>query len=396
MGSPDGGAKWEGWGMKFIVERDDLVDAVNWVARSLSTRPIKPELLGILIDVDTSITMTGSDLETSTKAILKADIAIKGKVLVPGRLLAEIARALPNKPITFTLEENRVRVTAGAAKFTLPTLATTEYPALPTIPETVGVVDSDSFATAVSQVAFAAARDEGILKFTGVNMELTQEKMVLAATDKYRIAVKEIAWQSKSDINTRLLLRARTLNEAIKSLTSSPHIGFALSNKENEGLVGFVSDLKSMTTRTLSEDFTTYSQLFDFTPAATITLDVEQLINAVKRVSLVTDKTVPLRLNFNQELLQLEAGADQDAQATEELEIKYLGDPISVGFNPIYLAEGLQALHHKFVEIRFFPEVGTTNTVNSRKQVVFIGKEKEDGAADESYKYALMPMRYNS
>jgi len=110
--------------MKFVVEREELVDAVNWVARSLSTRPIKQELLGIMIDVDTSITLTGSDLETSTQAVLKADIASKGKVLVPGRLLAEISRSLPNKPITFTLEGTRVLVTAGAAKFTLPTLST--------------------------------------------------------------------------------------------------------------------------------------------------------------------------------------------------------------------------------------------------------------------------------
>jgi DNA polymerase-3 subunit beta len=383
--------------MKFIVERDDLVDAVNWVARSLSTRPIKPELLGILIDVDTSITLTGSDLETSTKAILKADISVKGKVLVPGRLLAEIARALPNKPITFTLDGNRVLVTAGASKFTLPTLATTEYPSLPTIPETVGVVDSDAFSTAVNQVAFAAARDETIIRFTGVHMELTGNTMTLAATDKYRIAVKEIAWQSKNEIDTSILLRARTLSEAVKSLTSAPHIAFALTQGTSvDRLVGFVSDLKTMTTRTLTEEFSAYKKLFEFDPAATITIEVDVLLNAVKRVALVTDKTVPLRLNFTEGILRLEAGADQDAQATEELEIEYIGDPISVGFNPVYLAEGLQALGHKFAEIRFFPEAQNPQTADARKQVILIGKEKADGEVDKSYKYAIMPMRYNS
>lgn len=383
--------------MKFIVERDDLVDAVNWVARSLSTRPIKPELLGILIDVDTSITLTGSDLETSTKAILKADIAVKGKVLVPGRLLAEIARALPNKPITFNLDGNRVLVTAGASKFTLPTLATTEYPSLPTIPETVGVVDSDAFSTAVSQVAFAAARDETIIRFTGVHLELTATTMTLAATDKYRIAVKEIGWQSKSDIDTSILLRARTLSEAVKSLTSAPHIAFALTQGSSvDRLVGFVSDLKTMTTRTLTEEFSAYKKLFDFQPAATITIEVDLLLNAVKRVALVTDKTVPLRLNFLEGVLKLEAGADQDAQATEELEIEYIGEPISVGFNPVYLAEGLQALGHKFAEIRFFPEAQSPTTADARRQVILIGKEKADGDVDQSYKYAIMPMRYNS
>ena len=384
--------------MKFVVERDDLVDAVNWVARSLSTRPIKLELLGILIDVDTSITLTGSDLETSTKAILKADIATKGKVLVPGRLLAEISRALPNKPITFMLDGNRVLVTAGSSKFTLPTLATTEYPALPNIPETIGMVDSDAFSTAVSQVAFAAAKDDTILRYTGVHIALKKNTMVLAATDKYRIAVKEISWQTKSeDLDTALLLRARTLSEAVKALTSAPHIAFALSQTDaKERLVGFVSDLKTMTTRTLNEDFAKFEQLFAFEPAAKISLEVQSLLNAVKRVALVTDKTVPLRLNFADNILKLEAGADQDAQATEELEIDYSGSPISVGFNPIYLAEGLQALNHEFAEIRFTPDPKDNSIPDPKKQVILVGKSKIDSDVDGSYKYAIMPMRYNS
>ena len=151
-----------------------------------------------------------------------------------------------------------------------------------------------------------------------------------------------------------------------------------------------------MTTRTLTEEFSAYKKLFDFDPAATITIEVDVLLNAVKRVALVTDKTVPLRLNFTEGVLKLEAGADQDAQATEELEIEYLGDPISVGFNPVYLAEGLQALGHKFAEIRFFPEAQNPQIADARKQVILIGKEQADGEVDKSYKYAIMPMRYNS
>ena len=117
--------------MKFVVERDDLVDAVNWVSKSISNRPITTALLGIVIDAADEITLSGSDLETAAKAKFKAEVTQKGKVLVPGRLLAEISRSLPAKPITFNLEGSRVLVSAGSAKFTLPTLPLVEYPTLP-------------------------------------------------------------------------------------------------------------------------------------------------------------------------------------------------------------------------------------------------------------------------
>ncbi|MEY4498413.1 MAG: hypothetical protein RJA40_518 [Actinomycetota bacterium] len=109
--------------MKFTVDQQSLTDGVNWVSRSLSSRPIKTELLGIKIDATgTDVLLSGSDLETSSKASFKADILEKGAVLVPGKLLAEISRSLPNKPITITLDGSRVLVTSGSAKFTLPTL----------------------------------------------------------------------------------------------------------------------------------------------------------------------------------------------------------------------------------------------------------------------------------
>ena len=134
--------------MKFTVDQNSLTDGVNWVSRSLSTRPIKTELLGIKIDATgDEVFLSGSDLETSSKAHFSADIADKGAVLVPGKLLAEICRSLPNKPITITLDGTRVLVTSGAAKFTLPTLSLSEYPNLPELPETTGSVASDTFAT---------------------------------------------------------------------------------------------------------------------------------------------------------------------------------------------------------------------------------------------------------
>ena len=303
--------------MKFLVEPTELVDAVNWVARSLSTRPIKPELLGIMIDVDTSITLTGSDLETSTKAILKADISAKGKVLVPGRLLAEIARSLPNKPITFTLDGSRVLVTAGTAKFTLPTLSVNEYPSLPELPETAGVIPSDVFAHAVNQVAIAAGKDDSLPTLTGVHIEINKNKI----------------------------------------------------------------------TRTLDGSFPPFRHLLPTESVAEATIEVGPLLDSVRRVALVTDKTVPLRLIFNNNSLQLEAGAGEDAQATEELEIIYSGEPINIAFNPQYLTDGLQAIGTPYVQFNF---------TGSTKPAVLTGKHELSGTRDISYQYLLMPMRYSA
>ena len=375
--------------MKFLVEPTELVDAVNWVARSLSTRPIKPELLGIMIDVDTSITLTGSDLETSTKAILKADISAKGKVLVPGRLLAEIARSLPNKPITFTLDGNRVLVTAGTAKFTLPTLSVNEYPTLPELPETAGVIPSDVFAHAVNQVAIAAGKDDSLPTLTGVHIEINKNKITLAATDRYRLAVRELNWQAKNaDIEVNTLVRARTLADAAKSLTAHSQVTLALSpTTSNERLIGFLSELKTMTSRTLDGSFPPFRHLLPSESVAEATIEVGPLLDSVRRVALVTDKTVPLRLIFNNNTLQLEAGAGEDAQATEELEIIYSGEPINIAFNPQYLTDGLQAIGTPFVQFNF---------TGASKPAVLTGKHELSGTRDISYQYLLMPMRYSA
>jgi len=375
--------------MNFIVERDPLIDAVNWVARSLSARPIQTPLLGIIIDVTDVITLTGSDLETSTKASISADIKSKGKVLVPGRLLAEIARSLPTKPISFTLDGTRVLVKAGSAKFTLPTLPINEYPNLPELPQTAGSIPSDVFTTAVQQVAIAAGRDDSLPTLTGVQIEINKNTITLAATDRYRLAVKEINWLPKDqNLEASTLLRARTLVDAAKLLVGSGEIVFALSpSTTNEKLVGFISEEKSMISRTLDGTFPPFRHLLPTDSTAEATIEVAPFLDSVRRVALVTDKTVPLRLIFANNTLQLEAGTGEDAQATEELNINYSGENINIAFNPTFLTDGLQAINSPFVHISF---------TGDKKPAVLTGKTEPGGAVNTSYKYLLMPMRYTS
>jgi DNA polymerase-3 subunit beta len=375
--------------MKFVVDRDLLVDGVNWVSKSISNRPITTALLGIVIEVADEITLSGSDLETSAKAKLKAEITQKGKVLVPGRLLAEISRSLPAKPITFNLEGSRVLVTAGSAKFTLPTLPLVEYPTLPELPKTSGSLNSDLFATAVNQVAIAAGKDDSLPTLTGVFVEINKNQITLAATDRYRLAVRELTWSAAdANIETTSLLRARTLADAAKSLIGSTQVTIALpATTTNEKLVGFVSEGKSMTSRVLDGSFPPFRHLLPNDSTAEAVIEVAPFLDSVRRVALVTDKTVPLRLNFSSNTLQLEAGTGDEAQASEKLDINYKGEDINIAFNPTFLTDGLTAINTAFVHITF---------TGANKPAVLTGQTEAGSAPITNYKYLLMPMRYSS
>ena len=375
--------------MKFVVDRDLLVDGVNWVSKSISNRPITTALLGIVIEVADEITLSGSDLETSAKAKLKAEITQKGKVLVPGRLLAEISRSLPAKPVTFNLEGSRVLVTAGSAKFTLPTLPLVEYPTLPELPKTSGNLNSDLFATAVNQVAIAAGKDDSLPTLTGVFVEINKNQITLAATDRYRLAVRELTWSAAdANIETTSLLRARTLADAAKSLIGSTQVTIALpATTTNEKLVGFVSEGKSMTSRVLDGSFPPFRHLLPNDSTAEAVIEVAPFLDSVRRVALVTDKTVPLRLNFSSNTLQLEAGTGDEAQASEKLDINYKGEDINIAFNPTFLTDGLTAINTAFVHITF---------TGANKPAVLTGQTEAGSAPITNYKYLLMPMRYSS
>ena len=219
--------------------------------RSLSSRPIQTSLLGIVINVDSVITFTGSNLETTTESVIQADILDKGRVLVPGRLLADIVRALPAKPITFELDGTRVLVTSGSSKFQLPTLPVEEFPTLPEFPDAAGEIDGGVFAESINQVAVAAGKDESLVKLTGVHVEVKGKNILLAATDRYRLAVKELTWKpNKTDIENTILVRARTISELARSIDVSGKVIFALADSDSqERLYGFKVGDKTLTSR---------------------------------------------------------------------------------------------------------------------------------------------------
>lgn len=303
--------------LKFRVVREDFADAVAWVARNLPTRPTIPVLAGVLLTgTDSGLTISGFDYEVSAEVQVSAEIASPGSILVSGRLLSDITKALPAKPVEVSVEGSRVSLTCGSARFSLPTLAVEDYPALPALPEETGVVASDLFAEAIGQVAVAAGRDDTLPMLTGIRVEISGESVVLAATDRFRLAVRELTWAtSAQDVEAAVLVPAKTLAEAAKAGTDGTEVHLSLGAGQSvgkDGLLGIRSDGKRSTTRLLDAEFPKFRQLLPNEHTAVATIGVAELTEAIKRVALVADRGAQIRMEFSDDVLRLSAGAAQN------------------------------------------------------------------------------------
>ncbi|GAA2822959.1 DNA polymerase III subunit beta [Kitasatospora paracochleata] len=373
--------------MKFRVERDVLAEAVAWAARSLPARPPVPVLAGLLLTAqEGSLALSGFDYEVSARVELEADVEEQGTVLVSGRLLNDISRNLPNRPVEISTDGMRVSVVCGSSRFTLPTLPVEEYPSLPQMPTATGTVSGDVFASAVSQAAVAAGRDDTLPVLTGVRVEIDGDRITLAATDRYRFAVRELLWKPEQpDINAVALVPAKTLQDIAKSLGSGDTVSIALATGgAGEGLIGFEGAGRRTTTRLLEGEFPKFRSIFPTEFSAVAAVQTQPFLEALKRVSLVAERNTPVRLNFEQGVLTLEAGSGDDAQASERVEADLEGDDISIAFNPGYLEEGLKAIDSAYAQLSF-----TTPT----KPALLTGKAAVDAEADDAYQYLIMPVR---
>ncbi|MGK5445906.1 DNA polymerase III subunit beta [Streptomyces radiopugnans] len=373
--------------MKIRVERDVLAEAVAWAARSLPARPPVPVLAGLLLKAEEgSLSLSGFDYEVSARVSVEADVEEDGTVLVSGRLLADISRALPNRPVEISTDGVRVSVVCGSSRFTLHTLPVEEYPALPQMPSATGTVPGEVFAAAAAQVAIAAGRDDTLPVLTGVRIEIEGDTVTLASTDRYRFAVREFLWKPETpDASAVALVPAKTLLDTAKSLSGGDNVTLALSGSgAGEGLIGFEGNGRRTTTRLLEGDLPKYRTLFPTEFNSVAVIETAPFVEAVKRVSLVAERNTPVRLTFEQGVLILEAGSSDDAQAVERVDAQLEGDDISIAFNPGFLLEGLSAIDAPVAQLSF-----TTST----KPALLSGKPAADAEADEAYKYLIMPVR---
>ncbi|QHY96812.1 DNA polymerase III subunit beta [Streptomyces sp. S4.7] len=373
--------------VKIRVERDVLAEAVAWVARSLPARPPAPVLAGLLLKAEEgALSFSSFDYEVSARVSVDAEVEEDGTVLVSGRLLADICRALPNRPVEISTDGVRATVVCGSSRFTLHTLPVDEYPALPQMPTATGTVPGEVFASAAAQVAIAAGRDDTLPVLTGVRIEIEGDTVTLASTDRYRFAVRDFLWKPEvSDISAVALVPAKTLLDTAKALTSGDTVTLALSGSgAGEGLIGFEGAGRRTTTRLLEGDLPKYRTLFPTEFNSVAVIETAPFVEAVKRVALVAERNTPVRLSFEQGVLILEAGSSDDAQAVERVDANLDGDDISIAFNPTFLLDGLSAIDSPVAQLSF-----TTST----KPALLSGKPALDAEADDAYKYLIMPVR---
>jgi len=392
--------------VKIGVDRDALADAVAWTARALPARPAIPVLACMRLQAGEDLALSCFDYDVSAQASVPVVAEEEGTVLVSGRLLAEITRSLPARPVEISADATRATLTCGSATFTLLTMPVEDYPTLPDMPPAAGSVGSDAFASAVGQSATAAARDDTLPGLTGVRIEIENDTLTLVSTDRYRLAVRELRWNPvRPGLSASVLVPARALLDTARSLTSGAEVLIALGlpgedGQAGEGMIGFEGGGRRTTTRLLGGEFPPYRALLPGSPAAVGELPTAAFSEAVKRVALVAERNTPLRLSFSPGQAVLEAGTGDEAQATEVLEASYEfhGDPdaqadandfqpegLQAAFNPQYLLDGLSAIDSDTARLAF---------TRPGKAVLITGKPGPEGETD--FRYLLMPIRLGS
>jgi DNA polymerase-3 subunit beta len=374
--------------VKVRVGRDVLAEAVGWVARGLPSRPSVPILAGMVVEAtDGQVTLSGFDYESSAQVSVPAEVADGGRFLVSGRLLSDICRSMPRDSVDLSGDAARLQVSSGSSRFVLHTLPLAEYPALPEIPAASGVVDGDAFARAVSQVVNASGRDDTLPVFTGIKLEIRGATISLLATDRYRLAVRTVPWEPvDSDGEANALIPARLLADVAKAMTGH-EVTLALgSTRTGDGLIGFEGGGRHATSRLIDGDFPKVRGLIPAESAITtaVTVDTATLLEAVKRVALVAERSAPVRLTFADGTATLDAGSGEEAQASEAVDATLTGEPVTTGFNAGYLLDGLASLGAPIAHFAF---------TQSTKPANLTGLRSPDDSPSADSAYILMPMR---
>jgi DNA polymerase III subunit beta len=355
--------------VKFRIGRDALGEAVAFVSRALPSRPVVPVLSGMLVSVSSdSLTLSCFDYEVSARVRIDAEVAEPGEALVPGRLLAEIVRSLPAGSVEVADEADVVNLRCGRAEFGLVCLPTQDYPRLPASPPAVGVIDGGVLAAAVTQVASSASRDDTLPMLTAMCLDVSGEVATLAATDRYRMAAREVRFTpAEPGLRALALVPARIMVEAARTLSPGVPVAIAFGSRADDqagsrpggpgtgpgsaaaiprpadGLISLESGERRLTARLIAGEFIKYRNRFGEDYACRADLPAGPVIEAVRRAALVAERVGPVRLSFQPDQVVIEAHAEGRARAAETVPAEFTGDQTVISFNPHNLLDGLVA-----------------------------------------------------
>jgi DNA polymerase-3 subunit beta len=329
--------------LRAVCPRDELTRALGIVSRGVSTRTTVQILAGILLRAsEGSLELAATDMELSLRTSLEARIEEEGSVVVPGRLLLELARLLPDAEVTLEhkLEEAAVEIRSGAATYRLHTYNAEDFPRLPEAEAAERhEVDRETLLETVARVSRSASRDESRPVLTGVLMRFEPGKLVMAATDSYRLSVKETAVEGTVP-ELEAIVPARALGELARIAQAGEQIELGV----HENQVVFSTGDALLTTRRIDGQFPNYKQLVPEAFDHELSLPREELLDVVRRVAVMAQRNSPLRLRFADGELTVSAQTQDVGEARESLPAAFTGEPLEIGFNAEFLRDGVESV----------------------------------------------------
>lgn len=374
--------------MKVEVNSQALADAVAWTTRVIDARPASPILAGIRLEaIDGTLQLSAFNYAISARHHIEAGVDESGSILVLGKLLADITKSLPAAKTYLSTDGSTLTITSGKSTFTMQLMPDNEYPDLPVVPAKLGQADAQTFAQAVAQASVAVSREENRPVLTGIRVQFQGDKVIMSSTDRFRLSRSSFTWTPENpDINATALVRGALLRDVARSLDEHQNIVVDF-DPENPSLLGFENAGRVSTSQLIDGEFPAVDRLYADEYPIHAVINKQDLISAIKRVSLVAERNAPIRMAFTSQELTLTAGSVDEAQAKEILDIDMDGEDITVAFNPAYLIEGLSAISEPFVRMKMTTAV---------KPVEFNGQQESDSEESMDYRYLLVPMRFNS
>ena len=372
--------------MKFRCERDDLLEAVQFASRAVSNRATLPVLSGLRIEARESgeVVVGATDLELTMQTVFRAGVDEPGKSIVPGRLFGEMARSLGAGSVSLAAGEGEVEIGSGRGQFRVKTLAADDYPALPVDEVDVeGVqveLEGSALATALSQVVRAASADESRQILTGVLWEIESGHVTLAATDSYRLAVRNLDVSGGPSEARKVILPARALGELARALQGGGRVValardnlMSFSIESGEGVPG----ASVIGSRFIEGEFPNYRQLLPEGYPNALMVDRESLLEVIRRVGLLAQNNLPVKLRLDSEL-EISAHTPDVGEGQEVLDTEYRGEPMVIAFNPQFLNDGVSVIQADRLVLQ---------ALDGLKPAILRGE------GDDGFTYLLMPVR---
>jgi len=368
-----------GTGMKITCSRAELVAKLGLVSRAVSTRGTVQVLSGILLSAgEGGLSLAATDMELSLRTTLDAEVGGDGAVVVPGRLLVDLARLLPEDGVTveYRPEEGVAQITSGSATYRLNTYSAEDFPRLPPVDAQLHAIDRDALLETVERVARSASRDESRPVLTGILVRFEAGKLVMVATDSYRLSVKETELASTAP-ELEAIIPARALQELVRLGAGGGGGGDTVELGVHENHVVFGTGDAWLTTRRIDGQFPNYRQLLPESFEVELTVARSELYDVVRRVAVLAQRNSPLQLRFTEGELSVSVQAQDVGEAKESLPASYSGEEFVVGFNAEFLRDGIDSIRGDDVLLKL---------INPLRPAILV-----DPAGD--FTYLIMPIR---